>query len=268
MSKIEKFTGSAAKSLSFAWKNMKWILLSATVVLAVLLFRQCDLTRRAKDENRRLENNLLATNDTLKNYKKNGYNVAEMRALRLRVDELADSLKMERGKTPVTIINYTASITDTFHTPAVVIKDTVREYTHSDCGVLSAERSDTFGRSSRDVSVEIPYTVDAETGELDAGECGVRICQDIWLETSLYKNKKGETFIRLKTDYPGAEFNNGLGISVENGKDYDYYVRKQFAVGIGVHAGYGVAFPDGRIQMSPYVGVGIGLQWNPRFAQF
>lgn len=267
--KVNKFFNGISDVFGFIARNIKWFLLAAVLVMSVLLFRQCDNARKLKDEKARLENNLLAMNDTLENYRKDGYNVAEMRALRLKVEELTDSLKLERGKTPITIINYNTTISDTLYMPGIVVRDTVFEYPlYLDKGVVTAERCDDFGKSRRDVFVKVPYRVNKEKGTLESDECEVAINQDIWLESCLYKNKKGETFIRIKTDYPTATFNNGLGISVENGEDYDYKARKQFSLGIGVQAGYGVAFPDGRVTMSPYIGIGIGFQWSPRFLQF
>lgn len=266
---VNNFFNWLSKAFDFVKKNFKWLLLAAVLVLSVLLFRQCDSVRSLKDEKARLENNLVAMNDTLKNYKKDGYSVAEMRALRLKVEELTDSLKMEKGKTPITIINYNTNISDTVYTPSIVIRDTfIKSPLYLDYGYITAEKCENFGKSSRDITVTIPYFVDKENGTIGSGESEITLNQDIWFETALYKNKKGETYIILKTDYPSATFNNGLGINVENGKSYDYSVRKQFALGIGLHVGYGVAFPNGRVCASPYVGVGLGLQWNPKFLQF
>jgi len=243
-------------------------MVAVTVILALLLFRQCSKTREYKDENRRLENNLLAVNDTLKNYKDGKYNLAEMRAMQLRIDELADSLKMERGKKPVTIIKYVAGISDTVTLPAVIIHDTTYiDKTWSDKGMIAAKETSVFGNSSREVEMCVPYKVNCNTGLLESdGDAEVTISQDIWVESVLYTDKQGYTYIRLKTDYPSCTFNNGAGILVSD-KSYDYKKRKQFSVGIGLQVGYGAALSK-PVRMSPYIGLGVSLNWNPRFLQF
>lgn len=249
-------------------KIVSIIMVAVTVILALLLFRQCSKTKEYKDENRRLENNLLAVNDTLKNYKDGKYNLAEMRAMQLRIDELADSLKMERGKKPVTIIKYVAGISDTVTLPAVVIHDTTYiDKTWSDKGFITAKESSVFGNSSREVEMSVPYKVNCNTGLLESdGDAEVTISQDIWVESVLYTDKQGYTYIRLKTDYPSCTFNNGAGILVSD-KSYDYKKRKQFGVGIGLQVGYGATLSK-PVRMSPYIGLGVSLNWNPRFLQF
>lgn len=249
-------------------KIVSIIMVAVAVILALLLFRQCSKTREYKDENKRLENNLLAVNDTLKNYKDGKYNLAEMRAMQLRIDELADSLKMERGKKPVTIIKYVAGISDTVTLPAVVIHDTTYiDNTWSDRGLIAAKESSVFGNSSREIEMSVPYKVNCNTGLLESdGDAEVTISQDIWVESVLYTDKQGYTYIRLKTDYPSCTFNNGAGILVSD-KSYDYKKRKQFGVGIGLQVGYGATLSK-PVRMSPYIGLGVSLNWNPRFLQF
>lgn len=249
-------------------KIVSIIMVVVTVILALLLFRQCSKTKEYKEENRRLENNLLAVNDTLKNYKDGKYNLAEMRAMQLRIDELTDSLKMERGKKPVTIIKYVAGISDTVTLPAVVIHDTTYiDNTWSDKGMIAAKESSVFGNSSREVEMNVPYKVNCNTGLLESdGDAEVTISQDIWVESVLYTDKQGYTYIRLKTDYPSCTFNKGAGILVSD-KSYDYKKRKQFGVGIGLQVGYGATLSK-PVRMSPYIGLGVSLNWNPRFLQF
>ena len=266
---IKNFFDKVWSVFSFLGKNIKFILVVVALILAMCLVRQCNNYQREKSERERLENNIAALNDTLKNYKKNGVNYAEMRALRLRINELADSLKLERGKTPVTIINYNTHINDTVYLASNPIHDTVfLNSIYIDRGVVVAEKNETFGKSSRHINVKTPYTIDKNTGVLLTDTSTVVINQNIWMESTLYKDKKNNTYIRLKTDYPSAVFNNGLGVLVENGNEYNYKERKSFGVGLGIHAGYGVVFPNGSVKLAPYIGIGVGLQWNPKFLQF
>lgn len=255
--------------IEFLRKNSKFILYAILFVMALLLIRQCDRVSSYKKEKQRLENNLLALNDTLKNYKKNGVTVAEMRALQLKYNELADSLKMERNKKPLTIIKYISTINDSLNLKPIVIRDTVyKGQDVADRGVVKAFESKKFQKSSRSIDITVPYMVNRETGLMETtGNAIVKLDQDIWVEAYLYKDKKNFTYLRLKTDYPSLTFNTGTAIEVLDDK-YDYKQRKQWGVGLGVQVGYGVGMAGGRIKPTPYIGLGVSLNWNPRFLQF
>lgn len=256
------------KVVDFLKDYWKYLLIAIFIALITIVVKQCESIRQYKDEKTRLENNNLALNDTLKNYKSGKYNIAEMRALQLRINELSDSLKLERGKTPVTIIKYVTVVSDSTEIPITVIHDTVYvDKSWSDCGTISASESHTYGNSSRDIDIRIPYKVNCETGLLEKdGNALISLNQNIWVESVLYYDKKGYTYIRLKTDYPGCVFNNGAGILVTD-KSYEYKSRKQFGAGIGLQLGYGAVLSN-PVRMTPYVGIGISLNWNPRFLQF
>lgn len=250
--------------------NIKFILLLLCVFLLLLNCNTCSKLRTEKNENAILNNNILAMNDTLKNYSENGYNIAEMRALQLRVDELTDSLKLERGKTPVTIVQYIANVNDTFTMNTLVVRDTCyidNNIFASDAGTIKSIEHSYFGRSSRYVEINTPYAVNCNDGKLYAdGESEVTMQQNIWTENVLFKDKDGYTYLRLKTDYPGVTFNSGNAMLVLDPAE-EKKLRKQFALGIGVQIGYGIATHN-TIHMSPYIGIGIGLHWNPKFLQF
>jgi len=239
------------------------------LVLSILLFKQCDNASKYKKETFRLENNILAMNDTLKNYKdKNGLNAATMRALQLRMNELADSLKLEKGKEPITILQYVAGMHDTIWASVKVVHDTMYiEEIWSDSGILTISDTTVFGKSSRYLNVSIPYGVNCETGKLQTeGDAIIDLNQDVWIDSYIYKDKKGYTWMDLKSDYP-IYFHNGTAIAISNPKN-EYKNRKQFGLGLGLQVGYGVSFPDKSVKMSPYIGLGISLNWNPRFLQF
>lgn len=254
---------------TFFKTNIKWILIVFCLLLGVLLFRQCDQVSKFKKETARLENNILAINDTLKNYKdKDGLNTATMRALQLRMDELSDSLKLEKGKEPITILQYVAGMHDTIWASVKIIHDTmyIKEI-WSDSGILSVTDTAIFGKSSRYLNVSIPYGVNCETGKLQMeGEAMVDLNQDVWIDSYIYKDKKGYTWMDLKSDYP-IYFHNGTAIAISDPKS-EYKNRKQFGIGLGLQTGYGISFPDHSIKLSPYIGLGISLNWNPRFLQF
>ncbi len=254
----------------FIKKNLKWFAMAALFILVAVNANTCSRLKKQKDENLRLHNNIIAMNDTLKNYKDGIYNVAEMRALQLRVDELADSLKMERNKKPITIVKYITSVRDSFSAEVKILHDTLyidNTLDISDVGTIFSTEHSTFGKSSRSIKIETPYYVNCNEGKLYAdGESSVVMDQNIWVENVLYSDKKGYTYLKLKTDYPGINFNSGTAIVVSDPKD-EMKKRKSFGFGIGLQAGYGIAY-NNRFVMSPYIGIGIGLQWNPKFLQF
>ncbi len=265
-----KATETIKNIFKFINDNTKWILLFACVVLAFIMFKQCKSIQEYESEKTRLENNLLAANDTLKNYRDNGWTIATMRALQLRADELADSLKLERGKAPITIIKYVTAVNDTFTAPTIVIHDTtyLNEFPWSDKGIIVSNEKSVFGKSWRETKITTPYYVDCESGLLNAdGESEVILNQNIWVESNLYRDKKGYTYLQLKTDYPACTFNSGTAILVSDDK-YEYKNRKQFGLGLGLQIGYGGTLVDSKVRMSPYIGLGLSLNWNPRFLQF
>lgn len=257
------------KIINFIKKNFKWLLLAACIILALILFKQCDTIKQYQKEKARLENNLLAATDTLKNYHDNGWTTASMRALQLKVGELSDSLKLERGKEPITILKYIAGLHDTVYAQVKIVHDTMYiEEIWSDVGWLTAKDSAFFEKSSRILNVSIPYAVNCETGKVEnTGPAEIETEQNIWVDSHIYKDKKGYTWMELKSDYPSINFSNGTAIEIVSEKQA-YKNRKQFGVGLGLQVGYGVAFPSGMVKMSPYVGVGVSLNWNPRFLQF
>lgn len=251
--------------LNIVVSNIRWILLGIIVVLIIVNIKSCTNIVKIRDDNKRLSNNILAVQDTLRNYRDGVYNVAEMRALQLRSDELADSLRMERGRTPITISQYSINITDTIYTPVETIRDTIYLSNTSDRGVLQVCDSNDFGNSNRVLRVDIPYTID-QNGKINTIHSSIYLDQNIWIENILYRDRKGYTYLKIRTDYPGVIFNSGSAIIVSNPKD-DYKKRKSFGVNLGVQLGYGCTI-NKTPSLVPYIGLGVGFGWNPRFLQF
>jgi hypothetical protein len=72
------------------------------IIFSILLFRQCEQTKKAEWEAVRISNNLKASQDTIRNYiDKNGNSAAEILALTLTLDEAKESLEFEKNKPPV-----------------------------------------------------------------------------------------------------------------------------------------------------------------------
>ena len=63
------------------------------VILIMLLFKQCDSTRVAKDEVNRITNNNIALSDTIKNYiDHNGILNGEIKGLHLKLSDPSQGL--------------------------------------------------------------------------------------------------------------------------------------------------------------------------------
>jgi len=249
------------KVLELVLQNTKIILCAIIMFLFMLLLRQCNLAKTVKEEVTRITNNQLALNDTLVQYiDKNGILNGEIRGLHLKLDELDDTLRYEKNKPPITIIDYVTEIRDSIiFIPSI---DTViMQQDGTFLQNISFLDSSKFKRSSRVISFMIP--VWSKDSILRTGETKLNLSQDIWLEASISKDlKTKEVFVHLKTDYPGVTFNDAQGILVRNDKQlkkFSYSQRKQFGLGIQVGVGY-----SDRIR--PYIG--IGLHYSPKFLQW
>ena len=243
------------------------LILVAGIVLAILLGRSCSKQRELNDEISRYENNIKALNDTLKNYKDGTYQCAEMRALQLRVDELEDSLKLERGKEPITIVRYITVVADTVYADGEIIHDTTLIYgSVCDAGSLTLHSENTFGKSSRVLDATIPYKIDTLCNmETDEGKFTIN--QNIWLDATVYYDKNGESFLRLKTDYPGITFNSGTAIAIA---DRPSEKKRHFGVCIGPAVGYGAVISNNGklVSGAPYIGIGASIGWCPDKLKF
>lgn len=236
--------------------NIQFILIAGLIILSGLLFRQCESTKDAKNEVTRLENNTLAYSDSLKITKdRYGNTIGEKRALELKLEEVKDSLEYEKNKPPVTIVRTKTIIKDRIKEVPVVINDST----------ISLDTTNVWGKSSRNLALSIPYAVN--DNELSVGNADITLNQDIWLEASLLRDPDTkESFIKLKTDYPGVTFNNSQGILI-SGEDsgiegIEYNGRK--TMGVGFLVGYGYGWGSER----PVPIIGVGLYYSPKFLQW
>ena len=228
-------------------------------VLIMLLFKQCGIAESARQETERVRQNQVALNDTIENYKtKDGLNAAEKLALRLTLDELKDSLEYERSKPPVTIIEYETQIIENIvEVPVYVKSDSLSER-------LEITQSDEWERSSRELSVLIPFEI--KNDSLYPGLADIELKQNIWLSASILQDKKTkQAYVNLLSDYPGLTFNNAQGILVEpdeglNGLRYDS--RKTLSLGLQL----GIGLSPNSVGFTPYVG--LGLSYSPKFLQW
>ena len=248
-------------SFLFNPKNGRLLTMIALVVLAVLLFRQCEQTRKAEWETTRISNNWKASQDTIRNYKdKNGNSAAEIRALTLTLDEAKKEIQFEKGRPPVTVIKYETKIVEKLVDVQVATVDTAIGNFNS-AAIIASEAS--WGKSSRKIKTTVPYSF--TDGKATFGDATIDLEQNIFLTAAILRDKKTkEVFVNLSTDYPGTRFNSAQGIMIDQSssgfRDLQFQSRK--SLGLGLQLGVGITGAG----VSPYVGV--GLNYTPKFLQW
>jgi hypothetical protein len=248
-------------SALFNPKNGKLLTIIALVVLALLLFRQCEQTKKAEWETTRINNNWKASQDTIRNYvDKNGNSAAEIRALTLTLDEAKKEIQFEKGRPPVTVIKYETKIVEKIVDVQVTSIDTVIGNFNS-AAVIASEAS--WGKSSRKVKTTVPYSIAGNQATF--GDATIDLEQNIFLTASILRDKKTkEVFVNLSTDYPGTRFNSAQGIMIDQTSSgfRDLQLQNRKSLGLGLQLGVGLTGAG----VSPYVGV--GLNYTPKFLQW
>ena len=247
-------------------RTTRALLAAIIAILVFLLMQQCESTSAAKKDLTILKNNSKALQDTVRNYKdKWGNSVGEIRGLNLTLKELGNAIKYEKGRPPITIIDVRTEIVERIKEIPVYIKDTlIVQDTLKFESELFISESDTFGKSSRSISVGIPFSV---KDKLKFGKANIELKQNIWLSASILQDKKTkEVFVQVKSDYPNATFNNLKGILIDQKskefKSLKNSYRKSFGLGINLGMGYMPLTNN----FAPFVGVGIS--YTPKFLQW
>jgi len=130
-------------------------------------------------------------------------------------------------------------------------------------------KSDVFGKSSRSLFVNIPYNVNEN--KLFTGDATFALDQNIFVEGWLERNtKSNETYIHLRSDYPGLVFNSGLGIVAEPSKKYDRSMRKSNGIGLAIGPNFSFSYDFINQRFVPTVGLGItiGYTYTPKLLQW
>ena len=245
-------------------KNTRMFLFGSIVVLLFLLVRQCNETQSVRGEVTRIQNNLTAANDTIINYvNEQGEAVGEIKGLILTLDELKDSLEIEKTKPPITIVRYKTIIEERIVEVPVISQDTiVTQGGQNFNSIVSFNADSVWQKSSRSLKVYLPYTF---IDSLTFGTASIDLSQNIWLNATLSQDQKSkEVFIKLTSDYPGTTFNDAQGIMIDTKssafKSLQMENRKPFGLGVNIGMGF-----NGN-QIGPYIG--LGLSWNPKLLQW
>lgn len=238
------------------------ICLTISLLLGLILINQCNRNSTLENEITRQKNNALAITDTLRHYKDElGRTVAEKHAFQLTQEELRDSIGLLKKKNTdyISYINTQMGIKDTI-SDITYIDRTIRDTVYLDNGTITMTKNDTFGKSSREVSLMIPYYVDSL---LHTGKANIELNQNIFVESWLEKNSKtGETMVYLRSDYPNIRFNSGMGIVATTSPSYDKSMRKTKGIGINLGPQVGVSYDLVNKRIVPTVGIGVGIGFN------
>lgn len=243
-------------------KQPKILLYVGVAALAILLFRQCEQTRKAESETIRINNNWKASQDTIRNYvDKNDNASAEIRALTLTLNEAKKAIDVEKNKPPVTVIKYETQIVEKLVEIPVITMDTTIGNFNSAAVIMS---KDEWGKSLRKIKTTLPYSFADKT--VTFGEATIDLEQNIFLTASILQDKKTkEVFVNLSTDYPGTKFNSAQGIMIDQSSSGFKSLQRQSrkSLGIGLQIGVGMV---GGLGPAPYVG--IGLNYTPKILQW
>lgn len=242
------------------------------VIIAGLIVVMAGQFRRVgdlKNEILRRENNEKALTEQVVNYKDElGRSNAEKHAYQLTQEELRDSIGLLKKKNMeyVSYINSHMNISDTVKVETVIVKEVDAEV---EGGNIRIDRNDVFNKSSRSLSVNIPFSVNEN--KLFTGDATFVLNQDIFVEGWLERNTKTkETFIHLRSDYPGLTFNSGLGIVADSSKSYERSLRKTYGVGLAIGPNVGLSYDFYNQKFIPTVGFGltIGFTYTPKLLQW
>ena len=266
---MEKFFESLKKVFGFAKKYRDLLYIAAIVVFGIIVSSQCSKIDGLNRELDRQENNITAMTEQLTNYEDElGRANAEKHAYQLTQQELRDSIGLlkQKNKEYLTYINTNMNIKDTVTVPTIIIKEVDAQI---EGGSIKIAKDDVFGKSWRSFSVNIPYNVNEN--KLCTGDATFALDQNIFVEGWLERNvKTKETYVHLRTDYPGVTFNSGIGIVAESGKAYERSMRKTFGLGLAVGPNFSMSYDLINQKFVPTVGVGvtIGFTYTPKLLQW
>lgn len=266
-------------------KNTRMLLLAGIVILVLLLLRQCNATRAAKNEveaqkqeTQRISNNYDAAMDTIKQYQvdgdtwraeKLGYELS-LEELETKYADLLGDFEVEKNKPPKVIIQTEWKIKEVVNNiPVLVEVDSL--------GNRSMAFGDTVYHDSinyRKLGGRIPYEIvfneKDSTYKLIPDDAIVDLEFGMNMNLGLFQDKDTKKImIKAETNYPGVTFTKIEGASIMDDPDNKKVLRqmrKPWGLGINVGYGFVVDPSSGSINTGPYFG--IGLSYTPKFLQW
>lgn len=257
------------KFLEILKKYRDLIYISIIIIFGIIFSGQCSRIDNLNYEIDRQENNRIALTEQIVNYKDElGRANAEKHTYQLTQEELRDSIKFlkQKNKEYISYINTNMNIKDTVTIETVIVREVDAQV---EGGSIKLSKSNVFGKSSCSFSVNIPYNVNEN--KLFTGDATFALDQNIFVEGWLERNTKtNETYIHLRSDYPGLVFNSGLGIVAEPSKKYDRSMRKSNGIGLAIGPNFSFSYDFINQRFVPTVGLGItiGYTYTPKVLQW
>ena len=263
-----------SKALDFIIKikDILWIVL--ILIVSFSLISQCKSNNELEREVDILTNNTYALTDSLHQYQDElGNVIAEKHALQLTQEEMERTIGELKQKNTeyIAYINTNINLKDTFYVEKVVYRDVIVDTTKKiETGTIHLEKTETFKKSQRFISADIPYTA-TYPSNLVIKEATIMMSQDLFVEGTIVRNNKTkETMFYLKSDYPGVIFNSGNAIVATNGKQYDREMRKSNGIGLAIGPSLGVYYDNPSNSFKPAFGLSltIGYTYTPKILQW
>lgn len=257
------------KFLEILKKYRDLIYISIIIIFGIIFSGQCSRIGNLNYEIDRQENNRIALTEQIVNYKDElGRANAEKHTYQLTQEELRDSIKFlkQKNKEYISYINTNMNIKDTVTIETVIVREVNAQV---EGGSIKLSKSNVFGKSSCSFSVNIPYNVNEN--KLFTGDATFALNQNIFVEGWLERNTKtNETYIHLRSDYPGLVFNSGLGIVAEPSKKYEKDMRKSNGIGLAIGPNFSLSYDFINQRFVPTVGLGItiGYTYTPKVLQW
>ena len=245
------------------------IYISIIIIFGFIFSSQCSRIDNLNHKIDKQENNRIALTEQIVNYKDElGRANAEKHAYQLTQEVLRDSIGFLKKKNSeyVSYINTNMNIKDTVILETIIVKEVDAQV---ESGTIKLEKSNMFGKSSRSFSVNIPYNVNEN--KLCTGDIVFALEQNIFVEGWLERNTKTkETYIHLRSDYPGLVFNSGIGIVAEPSKKYEKDMRKSNGIGLAIGPNFSLSYDFISQKFVPSVGLGItiGYTYTPKLFQW
>lgn len=263
-----------SKTFDFIIKIKDILWFAIVIVISLFLISQCKSNNKLEKEVEVLNNNTYALTDSLRHYHdKLGNIVAEKHALQLTQEQMEKTIGelKEKNTEYVAYINTNIGLKDTVYTEKIVYKDVVVDTINNiETGTIFLEKNDTFNKSKRYISTNIPYKA-SYPSNLVVNDATFILEQDIYVEGVITRNNKTkETMFYLKSDYPGLTFNSGNSIVATNGKQYDREMRKRNGIGLAIGPSLGVYYDNRTQSLKPAFGLSltIGYTLTPKIFQW
>jgi hypothetical protein len=264
-------------------RNTRMILFALVVIFVLLFLRQCGKTSdakikiaEAKEETKRISNNLDAFRDTINSYKldentwrseKQIYELTQ-NELKEKYSELLGKFEYEKNKPPKTIIKTEYVIKEIIN--EVIVNGTVDSLGNANLAIADSLVHDSLNYRYLNGSIPAKISHDSSGYSITTSPASFSLEQGMSLNFGLFKDKKtNKITLKVDTDYPGITFTqlNGANILDDpKNKKILRQTRKNWS--IGVNAGYGVFLDPSKSSLGNGVYLGIGLTYSPKFLQW